>query len=320
MSIVTMGELLIDFVATETGVSVGQASGFMKKAGGAPANVAMAVARLGEPASFIGMVGDDPFGRYLADVLRDHEVNIEGLRFSSQANTMLAFVSLEAGGERDFSFYRNPSADMLLTTRDIDEQHLLSHDVFHFGSISLIDDPVRSATLHAAETMKKHNKMVSFDPNLRLNLWPDVETAVKWIMEGFKVASFVKLNDDEVRFLHAEKDITRLMRPLTRFIVVTHGADGATLYLPDGQFFEHHGYVVDAVDTTGAGDAFMAGMLVTLLRQMREHSNSLYFEQMLPLANAMGALTTTKYGATETLPTYDEAQQFLMKNHVPLDD
>lgn len=164
MSLVAMGELLIDFVALEDGVQVGDASGFLKAPGGAPANVAVASAKLGLPAAFIGQVGDDPFGNHLKSVLQDVGVNTDGLRLTNAARTMLAFVSLAEAGERSFVFYRHPSADMLITADDIAYSLIDTAEVFHFGSITLISEPSRSATLSAVDHARRKGKIISYDP------------------------------------------------------------------------------------------------------------------------------------------------------------
>ena len=164
MRVVCLGELLIDFVANESGVTVGEASGFEKKPGGAPANVAVAVRKLGHDSTFLTQVGDDPFGHYLAGVLKDEGVDTSGISYSQTARTALAFVSLAADGERDFMFYRHPSADMLMTEDDLKLDLLDNADIFHFGSITLIDDPARTATLAAAQTAIDRGLLVSYDP------------------------------------------------------------------------------------------------------------------------------------------------------------
>ncbi|MBA3871503.1 MAG: hypothetical protein H0X30_20350, partial [Anaerolineae bacterium] len=186
MSVVCLGELLIDFVALEHGVGVGEASGFKKAPGGAPANVAVAVARLGHPSAFLGQVGDDPFGHYLAGVLAEDKVDVSGLRFSAEARTALAFVSLRADGERSFMFYRNPSADMLMRPEDVALDVLKGKQIFHFGSITLIKEPSRSATVKAAEAARDAGLIISYDPNLRLALWSDAEAARAGMLSGLE--------------------------------------------------------------------------------------------------------------------------------------
>lgn len=302
MSIVCMGELLIDFVALEDGVSVGEASGFQKAPGGAPANVAVGVARLGGSSAFIGQVGADPFGHHLRDVLNGAGVDVRGLRFTEAARTMLAFVALGEGGERSFQFYRNPSADMLMRPEDVALDVIDGGDVFHFGSITLIDEPSRSATLHAARHARERGLIVSYDPNLRMALWPDNETARRGLLSGFELAQVVKISEDEVDFLTGG-DVAALWREATELIVVTYGAGGSQAYVDGGHSLaaEHPGYRVNPVDTTGAGDGFVAGLLthrVELGAGWREH-----LPGMLSFANAVGALATTGRGAIPALPT-----------------
>ncbi|MBZ0293695.1 MAG: carbohydrate kinase, partial [Anaerolineae bacterium] len=228
MSVLSFGELLIDFVALESGVTVGEASGFQKAPGGAPANVAVAVSRLGHPSAFMGEVGDDPFGHYLAEVLQTDQVDIRGLRFSNEARTALAFVSLTEGGERSFVFYRHPSADMLMRPEDVNLDLVEQHQIFHFGSITLISEPSRSATLRAAQHARTHKKLISYDPNLRLALWPNEQAAREGMLTGLNYAHIVKISEEELDFLGG--DLNSLWRDEMQIIVVTQGAQGATVH------------------------------------------------------------------------------------------
>ena len=230
MGIAAFGELLIDFVALESGVSVGEASGFEKKPGGAPANVAVAVAKLGQPSAFLGQVGDDPFGHYLDDVLRAENVDTSGLRFSADTRTALAFVSLRADGERSFVFYRHPSADMVMRPQDVAFDVIDQHEIFHYGSLTLIAEPGRSATLAAVNYAREHGKTISYDPNLRLSLWKDEAHAREGLLGGLPYAHIVKVSDEELEFLTGGHDAAALWRDGMRLMVVTHGAGGATLY------------------------------------------------------------------------------------------
>lgn len=311
MSVVAMGELLIDFVAQESGVTVGEASGFQKAPGGAPANVAVAVARLGAPSAFIGQVGDDPFGHYLADVLEAEGVDVTGLRYSDKARTMLAFVSLAADGERSFQFYRHPSANMLMTPQDVADDIIDKYEIFHFGSITLIDEPERSATLAAVQYAQEHGMRISYDPNLRLALWPDEDAARAGLLSGFEYAHIVKLSEEEVEFLTGGFDPRALWRDQTEIIVVTAGAAGATLYTRDAQYHQP-GYRVTAVDTTGAGDSFVAALLVSLI----EMGDNPDYDALLRFANAVGAITTTERGAIPALPTREQAQALLAQKAI----
>lgn len=311
MTVVCLGELLIDFVAQETGKRVGDVNGFQKAAGGAPANVAVAVRRLGYPSAFLGQVGDDPFGHYLADVLNADGVNVDGLRFSSVARTALAFVSLADDGERSFVFYRHPSADMLYQPQDIDTLILATAKIFHFGSITLITEPSRSATLQAATFARQNGAMVSYDPNLRLALWDSPDSAKAGMFLGLGYADILKISDEELVFLTGGDDITPLWNETLKLILVTHGANGATAHTRDGQTVRQKGYPVQAIDTTGAGDSFMAGVLVGIL----EHGDAYpqHLAEILTFANAVGAITTTGRGAIPSLPNRDQVQAFIGK-------
>lgn len=308
MSILSFGELLIDFVALESGVEVGEASGFAKKPGGAPANVAVAVKRLGYDAGFITQVGDDPFGHYLVKVLADEGVNVDSVTYSREARTALAFVSLRSDGERSFMFYRQPSADMLMRPEDVALDAIDAYQIFHFGSITLIDEPVRSATLAAVQHARAGGKLISYDPNLRLPLWPSAEAARTGMLIGLDFADVVKVSEEELEFLTGGRDVTPLWRDNLKLIIVTQGAGGATLYTRSGSHHEP-GFRVLAVDTTGAGDGFVAGVLVRLLDFGDDWPAHL--PEIVRFANAVGALTTTERGAIPALPTRAAVERFI---------
>lgn len=307
IEIVCMGELLIDFVALENGVTVGDAYGFQKAPGGAPANVAVAVERLEHQAAFITQVGDDPFGHFLAEVLEAEGVDISGLRFTDKARTALAFVSLGADGERSFSFYRNPSADMLLTPEDVALDVIDAAKIFHFGSITMISEPSKSATLKAAQHAKDKGLIVSYDPNLRLNLWDSEEAARAGMLAGLDYATMVKLSEEELDFM-VGGDLSKVWRDGMKLIVITRGSKGSIAHTPDGGRFEHGGFSVQPQDTTGAGDGFVAGMLVGILENPDDYLTKL--EKLLCFANAVGALTTTNRGAIPALPTRSQVDAF----------
>jgi fructokinase len=313
MSVICMGELLIDFVASETGVSVGEASGFLKAPGGAPANVAVGVAKLGHLSAFLGQVGDDPFGHFLEEVLRETNVDTRWLRFSKEARTALAFVSLRADGERSFVFYRHPSADMLMRPEEVATELISDKRIFHFGSITLISEPSRSATLAAVEHARSRGLLISYDPNLRLALWQDAEAARDGMRLGLEYADIVKMNDEELEFLTGKQDPGILWREGMKIIVVTHGAEGATIYTPREKL-SLPGFNVQAVDTTGAGDGFVAGLMHGILTYDDDFDQHL--EEIACFANAVGAITTTKRGAIPALPTLAEVNAFL-KAHSP---
>lgn len=309
MSILSFGELLIDFVALEMGVTVGDASGFVKAPGGAPANVAAAVARLGYPSAFMGQVGDDPFGRHLAGVLAAENVKIDGLTFSREARTALAFVSNTADGDRSFMFYRHPSADMLMKPDDVDTAVIDRCNVFHYGSITLIHEPARSALLMALDQAVAGDKFISYDPNLRLPLWEGAAAAKAGMLSGLEFANLLKISEEELGFLTDDDDVASLWRDRMELICVTYGAKGAIIHLRDGTRIEQDGYAVRAIDTTGAGDAFVAAILIGVAENRGDYQQRL--PELLDFANAVGALTCVQKGAIPSLPTMDEARAFL---------
>lgn len=306
MSVVCLGELLIDFVALESGVTVGEASGFIKAPGGAPANVAVAVQKLGHPAAFMGQVGDDPFGHYLTGVLVNNGVDVAGITYSQEARTALAFVSLKLDGDRSFMFYRHPSADMLMRPEDLRLEVMEDKRIFHFGSISMIGEPSRSATLAAAQHALDRHMFISYDPNLRLALWESADAAKAGMLTGFDYAHFVKISEEELEFLTGGADVTPLWRDHLQLIAITRGAKGATIYTRSTQY-DVPGFSVNSLDTTGAGDAFVAGMLVGILENA-DYRDKL--PQITRFANAVGALTTTQKGAIPSLPTRAAADVF----------
>jgi fructokinase len=309
MSVICFGELLIDFVSSESGVTVEQASGFVKAPGGAPANVAVGVARLGHPAAFLGQVGEDPFGHFLADVLESESVDVSGVCFHPDARTALAFVALDTGGERSFVFYRNPSADMLMTPADVNTDIIRKGKIFHFGSITLIHEPSASATRHALQTAQDSGLLISYDPNLRMALWPDEDSAREGILSGFDHAHIIKISDDELHFLTGNSNIGALWREQTRLIIITHGSGGATAYTSPDEGVHVAGLPVQAIDTTGAGDSFVAGLLVGILENPNNYLNQL--KPILRFANACGALTTTQRGAIPALPLREQVAEML---------
>ncbi len=320
VDVVTCGELLIDFVALQTGVSLIDAHSFEKAPGGAPANVAVGLARLGRSVSFLGQVGDDDFGDFLTATLQRDHVDISGLSRSRHARTALAFVSLKADGERDFMFYRHPSADMLWEASEADRAIAASGNLFHFGSITLISEPSRASTLTALRSAREHGAIISYDPNLRRPLWSSADAARDGMIAGFSQANVVKMSREELVFLTDIDDVTRAARqiwhPELRLLAVTEGSGGCRWFTADEQG-HMPGFPVRPVDTTGAGDAFVAGLLAGLI----ESGNTMdvpTIESALRLANAAGALTVTRRGAIPALPTRSEIDTFLKNQpHVP---
>ncbi|XP_018484999.1 probable fructokinase-1 [Raphanus sativus] len=313
--IVSFGEMLIDFVPTESGVSLAEAPGFLKAPGGAPANVAIAVTRLGGRSAFVGKLGDDEFGHMLAGILRENGVADQGINFDTGARTALAFVTLRADGDREFMFYRNPSADMLLRPDELDLDLIRSAKVFHYGSISLIVEPCRSAHLKAMEVAKEAGALLSYDPNLREPLWPSKEEAKTQIMSIWDKAEIIKVSDVELEFLTGSDKIDdetamSLWHPNLKLLLVTLGEKGCRYYAKT-----FHGSVdpfhVNAVDTTGAGDSFVGALLTKIAEDQSILEDEERLRKVLRFANACGAITTTKKGAIPALPTDAEVLTFL---------
>jgi fructokinase len=310
---IALGELLVDFVPEENGRSLADARSFVKAPGGAPANVAVGLARLGVEVGFMGKVGDDPFGHFLSGVLSDNGVDVRELKFDTQARTALAFVSLTSAGERDFLFYRNPSADMRHRPEEVSEAYLAGASLLHIGSISLIQETSRSATLRALELAAEHGLWVSYDANLRLPLWPSPDAARKGIRSVWRRAQVVKISEDELEFLTGARDMAAartLRHEGLRLLVVTRGDAGVSYLTRQGEG-EVSGFRVDTVDTTGAGDAFTAALLASMLEDDALEASRGALEAALRRANAFAALTTTRRGAIPALPSREALEAFL---------
>lgn len=311
--VLTLGELLIDFVPDRTGVTLGQAERFLKAAGGAPANVAVGVRRLGLDAGFIGKVGDDPFGHWLASVLERDGVDVSQLRFDDAARTALAFVSLTEEGDRDFMFYRHPSADQLHRPDEIDLHAVADATILHMGSISLIQEPSRSATLAAIDAARGAGRLVSYDPNLRLPLWESEEAAREGMRGPWELAHVIKISEEELSFLTGSDELDAawsLMHDELQLLTVTLGQAGVAWFAGD-RSGRVGGFSVKPADTTGAGDAFVAALLVALARDPELTSDDAALEAALRRANAYAALTTTRSGAIPALPSAAELDRFL---------
>ena len=311
---ICLGELLIDFVPTVTGTGLTDAPAFIKAPGGAPGNVAVGLARLGVQSAFMGKVGDDAFGHFLADTLTQAGVDVGPLRFSSEARTALAFVSLRSDGEREFMFYRHPSADMLFTPREVDMDAISRAKLLHFGSISLIGEPSRSATLYAVDAARAAGGLVSYDPNLRLPLWSDADAARKGMLLGLSKAHIVKLSDDESEFLTGLSDLKAACQALwhedLKLMVVTRGRAGCVYFTPSFTGMVES-FSVKAVDATGAGDGFVAGLLQGLLADPSTFQDEARLRELCRFANAVGALATTERGAIPALPDRERVREFL---------
>lgn len=318
----TVGEALIDFVSCEKGVTLREAVTFEKAFGGAPANVAIGLARLGTEAGFVGKLGEDQFGHFLADTLRGEGVSDKGLVFDPLVRTTLAFVSLTEEGERDFMFYRRPGSDMLLRQEEISLEILEPARIVHFGSLSLTHEPARSAVFYLVAACKRRGQLISFDPNLRLSLWASQEEARIQIGRALEYADIVKFSEDELAFLtgnvEPETACRRIFAGPMKLIFVSLGKDGCYFYNGKSEG-RAKGFEVEVVDTTGAGDGFTAGVLANLLpavkegRDLKELSEAELFE-MGRFANAVGATIVGKRGAVSGAPYWEDVIDFLQRH------
>ncbi|KAF2315868.1 hypothetical protein GH714_040598 [Hevea brasiliensis] len=316
--IVSFGEMLIDFVPDVAGVSLAESGGFLKAPGGAPANVACAITKLGGTSAFIGKFGDDEFGHMLVDILKKNGVKSEGVCFDKQARTALAFVTLKKNGEREFMFYRNPSADMLLKESELNMDLIKQAKIFHYGSISLISEPCRSAHIAAMKAAKAAGILLSYDPNVRLPLWPSPEAAREGIKSIWNEADFIKVSDDEVEFLtqgdaSKEEVVLSLWHDGLKLLIVTDGGKGCRYFTKNFKG-KVDGFSVKTLDTTGAGDAFVGALLVSIAKDTSIFQNEGKLKEALTFANACGAICTTQKGAIPALPSTNDALALIKSN------
>lgn len=306
--VVSLGELLIDFAPAGERL-------FQANAGGAPANVLAALAQLGGSGAFIGMVGNDDFGRMLEREIKKAGIDASGLRFSMEACTTLAFVQLDEHGDRSFTFVRKPGADMLLTENDVDWDLIESARIFHFGSVSMTASPSRETTLAAARFARGKGITVSFDPNLRPLLWDSLDTAKELIDQGIRCCDILKISEEELEFITGTFDLESGSREL-----LTRGVKLALVTLgPKGCFYRAAcgcgrlpTYDVKVVDTTGAGDAFFGGVLSQLTKLGKGGLDSLTQDEIgriVDFGNAVGSLATATKGAIPAMPSSQQVEE-----------
>lgn len=312
--VVALGEYLIDF--TENGMSAQGNRLFEANPGGAPCNVLSMLNRLGRRCAFIGKVGDDMFGSLLRQVGLEAGIDLGGLAVDPYARTTLAFVQTLLGGDRDFSFYRNPGADMRLTVEDLPTAMLQDTTIFHYGSISMTHEPARSATIRAVEIAKEAGALLSYDPNLRPPLWDDLEEAREQMEWGLDHCDVCKIADNELAFLTgidldaddlgAQFDrgaaLLRERHPGLRLLNVTAGAGGSYGYYGDLRVHVPAFLLGGTIETTGAGDAFCGCVLEYLLTHGLDELTADGLTEMLRFANAAAYLVTTKKGAIRSMP------------------
>ena len=319
VDVICIGELLVEFVATEKNISLANAPGFVKAPGGAPANVAVALSNLGLSTRFVGKVGSDPFGEFLRTSLQEKSIDTEFLFDDPETRTTSVFVAVWEDGRKDLCFYRNPGADIMLRKEEIRTAMLEGGRCFHYGSVTFAEEPAASAQRTLLEMAKAKGMMISYDPNYRPTLWPNRETAQKVIQEAFRDCHLAKISDEEWEVATGEKGLKNGIKKIMEFgvelLVLSRGENGALA--TNGYYqIEIPGIAVDVVETTGAGDGFLAAMITQLL-PLREAQGSLthipkeQVEAALHYANAVGAMTCLKMGAIPALPTHEEVERFL---------
>ena len=313
--VIALGELLIDF--TMNGQSEQGNNMFEACPGGAPCNVLALLNKMGKKTAFIGKVGKDQFGTLLRDTITEAGIDASNLMVDENVNTTLAFVHTFPDGDREFSFYRNPGADMMLTADEVNPEVVKDTKVFHFGTLSMTHEGVREATKKAVETAKANGCLVSFDPNLRPPLWSSLDLAKEQMEYGFGKCDILKISDNEIQFVSGKEDYDEGIAYLQEtynipLILLTMGKDGSRAYYK-GMRVERPGFSVKASETTGAGDTFCGSSLNYLVDHDFENLTEEQLGEMLTFANAAAALVTTKKGAIKAMPVKEEVLELIQK-------
>ena len=312
--VIALGELLIDF--TMNGQSEQGNNMFEACPGGAPCNVLALLNKMGKKTAFIGKVGKDQFGALLRDTITEAGIDASNLMVDENVNTTLAFVHTFPDGDREFSFYRNPGADMMLTADEVNPEVVKDTKVFHFGTLSMTHEGVREATKKAVETAKANGCLVSFDPNLRPPLC-SLDLAKEQMEYGFGKCDILKISDNEIQFVSGKEDYDEGIAYLQEtynipLILLTMGKDGSRAYYK-GMRVERPGFSVKAIETTGAGDTFCGSSLNYLVDHDFENLTEEQLGEMLTFANAAAALVTTKKGAIKAMPVKEEVLELIQK-------
>lgn len=313
--VIALGELLIDF--TMNGQSEQGNNMFEACPGGAPCNVLALLNKMGKKTAFIGKVGKDQFGALLRDTITEAGIDASNLMVDENVNTTLAFVHTFPDGDREFSFYRNPGADMMLTADEVNPEVVKDTKVFYFGTLSMTHEGVREATKKAVETAKANGCLVSFDPNLRPPLWSSLDLAKEQMEYGFGKCDILKISDNEIQFVSGKEDYDEGIAYLQEtynipLILLTMGKDGSRAYYK-GMRVERPGFSVKAIETTGAGDTFCGSSLNYLVDHDFENLTEEQLGEMLTFANAAAALVTTKKGAIKAMPVKEEVLELIQK-------
>ena len=311
--VTALGELLIDL--TQNGMSEQGNPILEANPGGAPCNVLALLSKMGHKAAFIGKVGKDGFGEQLTAGLVETGISTEGLMYDKAVHTTLAVVHTYADGDRDFSFYRNPGADMMLRCEEVKDEIIENSRIFHFGSLSMTDEPVRSAHLHALEVAERAGVLRSYDPNLRPPLWPNLDVAKENILALMGHCDILKISDNEIQWLSGKDDYDEGIAWLRErydipLIFLTLGKDGSRAYCGSVRT-EQAGFKMNTIETTGAGDTFFGSVLHHVLTLGWRPYTKEELDEMLRFANAAAALVTTRRGALRVMPSKEEIEAVL---------
>ena len=306
--VIALGELLIDF--TMNGQSEQGNNLFEACPGGAPCNVLALLNKMGKKTAFVGKVGKDQFGTLLRNTISEAGIDASHLVTDEEVNTTLAFVHTFPDGDREFSFYRNPGADMMLHEDEVDEEFVKDTRIFHFGTLSMTHDGVRAATKKAVSAAKEGGCLISFDPNLREPLWSSLDLAKEQMEYGFSMCDILKISDNEIQFVSGKEDYDEGIAYLQEkykipLILLTMGKDGSRAYYK-GMRVERPGFSVKTIETTGAGDTFGGSSLTYLLEHDFDSLTEEQLGEMLTFANAAAAIVTTKKGAIKEMPKREE--------------
>ncbi len=312
--VVALGELLIDF--TQNGLSVQGNPLLEANPGGAPCNVLALLSKLGHKTAFLGKVGQDGFGDQLADALTEVGIDTLGLRRDPVVHTTLAVVHTHPDGDREFSFYRNPGADMNLCTEELDRELLADTSIFHFGSLSMTDEPCRSASREAIALAEVSGALLSFDPNLREPLWHSLDEAREQILYGMAHCQILKISDNEIQWLSGREDYDEGIAWLRSqfnipLILLSLGKEGSRAYCGDVRVEVPAHIMPNTIETTGAGDTFFGGVLHYILEHGWHPYSEAELKEMLDFANAGAALITTRKGALRVMPERSEIEALL---------
>lgn len=318
MDVVALGELLIDF--TENGISSQGNPLFEANPGGASCNVLAMLTKLGHKTAFIGKVGKDFFGKQLEDAIKEIGINGTGLRKDDKVHTTLALVHTYPDGDRDFSFYRDPGADMMLTEEEIPEELILETRIFHFGTLSMTHEKVRRATKKAVAIAKQAGAIISFDPNIREPLWNSMDEAREQVLYGLGQCHILKISDNEIQWLTGKNDYTEAVKWIREkydipLILVSMGKEGSRAYYQDRMVEKAPFINENTIETTGAGDTFCACVLHYICKHELENLTEKNLKEMLTYANAAASIITTRKGALRVMPRPEEIEALIAGHH-----